>query len=84
MGKSLQALTQKVKALKLGLEGGSYLDFPVFLIGFFGNTFTSRTIIGEAKAVTLDKSLSPTPRRPEKRVSYSSFQQERNLLKQKT
>lgn len=38
------SITQKVKALKRGLEGGCYLDFHVFLIGFIGSTFSNETI----------------------------------------
>lgn len=75
MGKSHQTITQKVKALKWGMEGGRYLDFPVFLMGFIRNIFIRKTITGEVKAVTLNNSLSPPPKRPEKRAPYSSFQQ---------
>lgn len=65
MVKSCQTIPQQIKALKRGLEGGSYLDFPVFVIGFAGNSFPSETITREAKAVTLDNSLHSAPRRPE-------------------
>ena len=40
------------KTLKWGLEGGRYLDFHVFLIGFIGIAVTNEIIIGEAKAVS--------------------------------
>lgn len=55
------------------MEGGCYLDFFVFLMGFIRNIFIRKIIIGEVKVVILNNSFSFFLKRLEKRVLYFFF-----------